>query len=255
MTLLAQTAPFHPDFCQSKAVPFLRTLPANSVDLVLTDPPYLISRESGFANVVNGESRFAVRTHYGNWDTEAEFSLADLAEAVMEAYRVLRKGGTAVFFFDLWKITLLREMLERARFKTIRLIQWVKTNPVPLNSKRCYLSNGIEFALVAIKGWKGAFNSQYDNGVLSAPICRDEGRFHPTQKPLDIMATLIRKHSRPGDLVVDPFAGSGTTGVAALREGRRFAGCEPDRDFFPRALAHRGGHPRGGADGPCLLDP
>lgn len=158
----------------------------------------------------------------------------DLAAVVAESYRVLRRGGTTIFFFDLWKITPLREMLDQAGFKSIRLIHWVKTNPVPLNSKRCTLSNAIEIALVAVKGSKGTFNSEYDNGILSAPICRDKGRFHPTQKPLEIMATLIRKHSNPGDLVVDPFAGSATTGVAALSEGRRFAGCEPSRSSSRR---------------------
>jgi site-specific DNA-methyltransferase (adenine-specific) len=232
-----QTAFPQPIFRQSTAVPFLETLPAGSVDLVLTDPPYLISRKSGFADVVNGETRLGVRTHFGRWDTEEAFKMADLAAAVAEIHRVLRKGGTAVVFFDLWKVTPLREMLEQAGFKSVRLIQWVKTNPVPLNSKRCYLSNAVEIALVAVKGGGGTFNSEYDNGILSAPTCRDKGRFHPTQKPLELMATLIRKHSRPGDPVVDPFAGSGTTGVAALREGRRFAGCEPDPEFFPKALA------------------
>lgn len=237
LTQPSQTALPQPVFRQSTALPFLQSLPAGSVDLVLTDPPYLISRESGFANVVNGETRLRVRTHFGAWDTESAFTMADLAAAVAESYRVLRKGGTAIFFFDVWKITALREMLERAGFKTIRLIQWVKSNPVPLNSKRCTLSNAIEIALVAVKGGNGTFNSEYDNGLFFAPICRDKGRFHPTQKPLEIMATLIGKHSNPGDLVVDPFAGSATTAVAALREGRRFAGCEPSPDFFPKALA------------------
>jgi DNA modification methylase/DNA invertase Pin-like site-specific DNA recombinase len=237
LTQPCQTAFPQPVFRQSTAVPFLETLPAGSVDLVLTDPPYLISRKSGFADVVNGETRLGVRTHFGRWDTEEAFKMADLAAIVAEIHRVLRKGGTAVVFFDFWKITPLREILEQAGFKSVRLIQWVKTNPVPLNSKRCYLSNAVEIALVAVKGGGGTFNSEYDNGILSAPICRDKGRFHPTQKPLELMATLIRKHSRAGDLVVDPFAGSGTTGVAALREGRRFAGCEPDPEFFPKALA------------------
>jgi hypothetical protein len=66
-------------------------------------------------------------------------------------------------------------------------------------------------------------------------LCRLD-RFHETQKPLALMRRLIRKHSRRGDLVVDPFAGSGTTGVAALMESRRFAGCEPNERYFPKAL-------------------
>ena len=89
------------DFRREKALPFLASLPAASVDLVLTDPPYLISRESGFAHVVNGEKRLGISTHFGAWDTEAAFDMRDLANAVREMARVLRPGGTAIVFFDL----------------------------------------------------------------------------------------------------------------------------------------------------------
>ena len=85
MTQPRQTALTPPVFRQSTALPFLQSLPSGSVDLVLTDPPYLISRESGFANVVKGETRLGVRTHFGEWDTEDAFTMADLAAVVAES--------------------------------------------------------------------------------------------------------------------------------------------------------------------------
>ncbi len=207
---------------------FLVGIPPRSVDLALTDPPYAISRETGFANVRNGVQRFAVSMDFGEWD-HAEIDLGDFAAGL---YRVLRMGGVAIVWYDLWKIGELRCALEAAGFRMFRQIVWQKTNPVPLNSKVTYLSNSRETAVYCVKGGKPTFNSSYDNGVYSMPIPRHNGRrIHPTQKPLGLFEELIDKHSKPGNLVIDPFVGSGTTAVAALNLGRRFAGCDIDQQY------------------------
>lgn len=153
-----------------------------------------------------------------------------------EIYRVLKNGGTFICFYDLWKIESLREYMENAGFKQIRFIEWIKTNPVPINSKINYLTNSREVAIVGIKKSKPTFNSEYDNGIYSYPICQDKGRFHPTQKPLALMEELIKKHTNDGDIVLDCFAGSATTGVAALNLGREFYGCEVNTDYYNKSL-------------------
>ena len=211
---------------------FLRSLDSKSVDLALTDPPYAVSRKTGFSSVKNGVQRFAVSMDFGEWDHE-QINLDVLAQ---ETYRVLRRGGTAIVWYDFWKISLLYDALADAGFKMLRLIVWNKTNPVPLNSKCTYLSNSREMAVVGVKGGTPTFNSAYDNGDYSLPIPRHGGkRIHPTQKPLELFRELVRKHSSPGDLVIDPFLGSGTTGVAALEEGRTFAGCDIDEYYVEAA--------------------
>ena len=214
---------------------FLRSRDRNSVDLVLTDPPYAVSRKTGFSSVKNGVQRFAVSMDFGEWDHQ-QIELDALAH---EMYRVLRRGGTAIVWYDLWKISHLYDALYDAGFKMLRLIVWNKTNPVPLNSKCIYLSNSREIAVVAVKGGSPTFHSRYDSGDYSYPIPRHGGkRIHPTQKPLGLFRELIRKHSKPGDLVIDPFLGSGTTAVAALEEGRQFAGCDID-EFYTQAAKNR----------------
>lgn len=209
---------------------FLAELDNNSVALALTDPPYSISRKTGFSKG-GGVARFAVSMDFGEWDHK-EIDLPRLSE---EFFRVLRKGGTAIIWYDLWKITPLADALRAAGFRMLRLLIWEKTNPVPLNSKAFYLSNSREIAIAAVKGSRPVFNSEYDNGVYSvsnsgvysAPIPRHNGkRIHPTQKPLDLFKELVRKNSNEGDLVIDPFAGSGTTAIACLAENRKFKGCE-----------------------------
>ncbi len=199
-----------------------------SVDLILTDPPYAISRKTGFSKFKTGVPRFAVSMDFGKWDHK-EIDLENFTKA---CYRVLRTGGTAIIWYDVWKITDVEKAMQEAGFKMIRLIIWQKTNPVPLNQSASYLSNTREVAVVGVKGGTPTFNGRYDNGLYHTPIPRHGGKkLHPTQKPVDLFAQLVIKHSNVGDLVIDPFVGSGTTGVAAVQDKRLFKGCDIDKTY------------------------
>ena len=154
--------------------------------------------------------KYSVQTEYGDWDTE--FSMDILSNFIKEYYKKLRKGGTIIIFFDIWKITLLKDLLEKHKFKQIRFIEWIKTNPQPLNSSVNYLTNCREIALVGVKGGKPTFNSKYDNGIYQFPLQGGKNRFHPTQKSLELFETLVEKHSKEDDVVLDTFLGSGTNG-------------------------------------------
>nr|DAO16598.1 MAG TPA: adenine-specific methyltransferase [Caudoviricetes sp.] len=215
---------------------FLKGVPSNTVDLVLIDPPYEISRNTNFASgEAKGEDtdRFRVSMDFGEWDKTFD----DIAEVIKECYRVLKKGGTLICFYDLWKITKLKECFDNAKFKQLRFIEWVKTNPVPLNSKINYLTNSREIALTGVKVAKPIFNSEYDNGIYSYPIYHGKDRFHPTQKPTELISALIEKHSNPEDLVLDCFLGSGTTALASANTGRNFIGCELEEEYYNKAVA------------------
>jgi len=257
---------------------YLDTIPDQSIDLILTDPPYIISKESGMnthynkvkeneANEVDAKTeadwetykaehdlddekkdlymkygtiygkKYCVKTDFGTWDSE--FSMELLEEYIVKYYAKLKKGGTIIIFFDLWKITPLKDMLERHKFKQIRMIEWLKTNPQPLNSKVNYLTNCREIALVGVKGSKPTFNSKYDNGVYDRenyeiyefPIQGGKNRVHPTQKSLALFEDLIKKHSNENDVVLDTFLGGGTTALACKRTNRQFKGCEISTEF------------------------
>jgi site-specific DNA-methyltransferase (adenine-specific) len=257
---------------------FLGKVPDASVDLILTDPPFIISKESGMNthyNNVQAQSeklqrteeqwleykeshdiqtddskalymeygtiygkKYCVKTDYGTWDSE--FTMETLESIIKEYYKKLRPSGTLVIFFDIWKIGELKAILERQKFKQVRFIEWVKTNPQPLNSNTNYLTNCREVALTAVKGGKPTFNSSYDTGVYSHPIQGGKQRFHPTTKSLDLFEQLIRKHSNEGDMVMDTFLGSGTTALAAKRTGRRFRGCEVSEEYYTKMLQVHG---------------
>ncbi|MCD7854647.1 MAG: site-specific DNA-methyltransferase [Clostridiales bacterium] len=214
---------------------FLKTVKSNSVSLVLIDPPYEVSRETNFqSGDAKGKDtdRFRVSMDFGMWD----YGFTGLSEVISECYRVLKKSGTLICFYDIWKITVLREYFDNAKFKQLRFIEWLKTNPVPLNSKVNYLTNSREIALVGVKGGKPTFHSEYDNGIYPYPICHDKGRFHPTQKPLALFEDLIVKHSNEGDLVLDCFSGSGTTALAAYNTNRSFIGCELSKEYYRKSV-------------------
>ena len=264
---------------------YLESIEDNSINLVLTDPPYITSKESGMnkwakhverqdsigsvdteteenwnswteknldklkgrkpkevsmmkQNFIKYGSiygkKYARITDFGNWDKN--FTLEKLNQFVSQFNRVLKKGGTAIIFFDLWKTSDLKKILEDNGFKQIRFIEWIKTNPQPLNSKTNYLTNCREVALSAVKGGKPTFNSKYDNAIYEFPMQAGKNRFHPTQKSLALFKALIEKHSNSGDVILDPFLGAGTTAVAAKELKRNFVGCEIDEEFYKKSL-------------------
>ena len=256
---------------------YLKTLDPNSIDLILTDPPYIISKSSGLdkhynnvkyneandINEVKSEAewtnyklqnaieddthksnyikygsiygkKYCVKTDYGSWDSD--FSLATLEKFIEIYYSKLKKGGTLIMFFDLWKITNLKDLLEKYNFKQLRFIEWIKTNPQPRNSKVNYLTNTREIALLGVKDSNPTFNSSYDNGIYSYPLQGGKNRFHPTQKSLALFEELIKKHSNEGDIVLDTFLGSGTTALACKNTKRLFKGCEIDKTYYDKIV-------------------
>lgn len=218
------------DIANDDGKTYLKTIGDSSIDMVLTDPPYVISKQTGFKSSVNGVDRLKISMDFGEWDKD--FTTEMLSDTIEEYYRVLRNGGYVIIFYDLWKIQELSQMLTKAGFKQLRFIEWVKMNPVPINSKLNYLTNSREVAVCAVKGGKPVFNSEYDNGVYSYPIYHGKDRFHPTQKPPELFKELIMKHTNPGDTVLDTFLGSGTTAIACMDTGRKCKGCERDTDYY-----------------------
>ncbi|MCH2397431.1 MAG: site-specific DNA-methyltransferase [Nitrososphaerales archaeon] len=219
----------------------LSTIENNSVHLVLTDPPYIISRKSGMQSYKDSlekggkvdekfGKKYAITTEFGEWDSS--FTIDDLEKAINEFYRILRPGGSCIIFFDVWKIETLTNLL--SKFSKHRFVEWIKTNPMPVNQYATYLSNAREIAISCVKGGKATFNSKYDNGVYNYPIYGGKDRFHPTQKSLPMFEELIKKHSNEGDTIVDPYAGSGTTALAAKNTNRLYLCCEPSDEYFQR---------------------
>ena len=223
---------------------FMQTLPDASFECIWTDPPYLLSNDG--TTCVAGRR---TTVNKGQWDrsqgvdADHEFNLEWLAEC----HRLLTDAGT-IWVSGTHHIYLSVGMaLKQLGFRLLNDIVWEKPNPPPNLGCRCF-THATEILLWAAKAPKGSrhrYTFNYDemkrrNGGrqmknvwrFTAPG-NDEKRHgkHPTQKPLALIEQSLLASTNPGDRVLDPFAGSASTGVAALGLGLRFTGCEIDAKY------------------------
>lgn len=202
------------------------------LDLILTDPPYCVSRDYqlGFSNM--GRAGM----NYGKWDYDF-----NQIEWMNKTLPLLRKGGSIIIFNDWKNFSYLVEVLEENGFFIKDLIRWEKTNPMPRNVNSRYVGD-CEMAIWAVKGNKGrTFNKPEDRPYLrpvykTGIVLGKNKRIHPTQKSLELFEEIIKVHSKEGDLIFDPFCGSGTTAVACKNTNRNFIGSEIDENFFLKAI-------------------
>ena len=225
-------------------------LPDGAFDCIWTDPPYFLS--NGGATCVAGRM---VKVDKGEWDRsrgvalDHEFNLEWLAEC----RRLLKPAGTIWVTGTLHVYPSVGMALQELGFRVLNDIIWQKSNPPPNLGRRCFAhaTETVLWATKAPKGGRHRHTFHYDamreeNGgtqmrnIWRLPAAgRREKTFgkHPTQKPVALIERCLRASTDPGDAVFDPFAGSGSTGVAALGMRRRFVGCEREAEFA--ALAAR----------------
>jgi site-specific DNA-methyltransferase (adenine-specific) len=219
-------------------------MPDDSVDCVWTDPPYFLSNDG--ITCVAGRM---VKVNKGEWDrsrgveNDHEFNRTWLSEC----YRILKPSGTIWVTGTLHVYLSVGMAMTQIGFRILNDIIWQKPNPPPNLGRRCF-THSTEMVLWATKARKGSkhrYTFHYDdmreeNGGKQmknvwqfSAAGRDEKTFgkHPTQKPVALIERCLRASTNPGDLVFDPFAGSGATGVAALGMGRRFVGCEREQEY------------------------
>jgi DNA modification methylase len=189
----------------------MKTLPAGSVDAVITDPPYLI--RAGHGGGVFGERAHLVNTG-GFTDAGCDFGF-------------LKEFGNWFCFCSRRQLKELIVIAERC--DRWNLITWAKPNPVPTCNNK-YLPD-VEYIVHGF-GRSKLFGEYKDKQSFFIWPCGDKETIHPNEKPIALMIKLIRLGTRPGDIVLDPFMGSGTTGVACIETGRDFIGIEIDPGYF-----------------------
>lgn len=196
-------------------------------DTVITDPPYNISRENNFKTMGRAGIDF------GEWDKNF-----DLTSWINNCEPLLKNGGNIVIFNDWKNMSHIVNALEVNGFEIKDLIRWKKTNPMPRNRDRRFITD-YEVAVWAVKkGGKWTFNRLSDTyerpEVVSSITSKGEkvSGAHPTQKPIEVMEWFINRLSNESDLIFDPFMGSGSTGVACMNTNRRFVGIELDEKYF-----------------------
>lgn len=211
----------------------LKELEDNSVDLILTNPPYNIAKYS------TGNMKFDWRSDINNdiaqWDT-VELKPSDL---VNEFKRVLKPTGN-IFIFCSYNIIGEYHKAFDPEFDTFQFMIWHKTNPVPNFRKSSFLNSCEMIVCCWNKGHTWNFTNQKDmHNFIECPLCMgaervkgsDGKNLHPAQKPLKVLEKIINIASNENDIVLDCFSGVGSTGVAALKNNRRFIGIELSKEY------------------------
>ena len=229
-------------------------LPAGSVDLVFADPPYNLQLQGDLKRPDDSK----VDAVDDDWDKFSSFSAYDdfTRAWLMAARRVMKPSATLWVIGSYHNIFRVGTILQDLGFWILNDVVWRKTNPMP-NFRGRRFTNAHETMIWAAReaGGKGyTFNYEAlkagneDVQVRSdwtIPLCtgeerlkgRDGKKLHPTQKPEALLARVILSSSRPGDTVLDPFSGTGTTGATAKRLGRQFIGIERDPAYAAAAEA------------------
>ena len=219
--------------------------PNGCFDMIFADPPYFLSN-NGFT-CQNGQM---VSVNKGDWD-KSQGMAADLAfyeEWLGLCYALLKPNGSIWVCGTQHNIYLIGYLMQTMGYHILNNITWEKPNPPPNLSCR-FFTHSTETLLWAKKDKRAKHTFHYDTmkaqnhgkqkkiDLTIAPPTASEKTFgkHPTQKPLALLERCIQAASNIDDWIFDPFMGSGTTGVAALKNRRNFCGCEMNDDFFELA--------------------
>lgn len=213
----------------------LPSLPDQSIDVIITDPPYeqeahTAQRRQKPAGWRTGKGVVAAPLTFGAMTEQERDDVAG------EMARVVRHR--VLVFCQVEAVHLWRAALERGGLVYRRCIPWVKPDAMPSLHGR-WPGQSFEALVLATK--QGAPRCPVGGKARYYQQTRAQGRVHPTAKPLPLMSDIVEDFSQPGDLVCDPYAGSGTTGIACRALGRRFLGWEINAEWAEKARARING--------------
>jgi site-specific DNA-methyltransferase (adenine-specific) len=239
--------------CENKVIlgdslEYIKQISDNSIDLIYTDPPYYITEKISVikrGNTLKYKGNDLTLKNIQDWDVnqwknEEEYNQW-MYEYIKEFKRILKPDRHVIIWVDKKKFSKFGEFAESLGFKFRTPLFWRKTNPVP-QARGVSPTKSIEMVLWLTNGKSKQefFNYQLGtiNDVLDAAIPNVQGGKlrHPTQKPLFVVLFHILYLSKPNDLVLDPFAGSGTTGIACKLTNRNYCLIEQNKEFYENIL-------------------
>jgi len=207
----------------------LKEVPDNSVDFIFTDPPYNLTQYS--TGNIKFKNRSDIKNEIAEWDKGFE------PEKLKEDFlRVLCPTGNMFVFCSYNLIGRWHEIFDPL-FDTFQFFIWHKTNPVPKIYRAGFLNSCEMIACMWNKGhtWNYGKHNEMHN-FFESPICGGNERLkspkHPTQKPINLLKHVIKISTNRKDIILDPFMGVGSIGVASLNLGRRFIGIEINEEYF-----------------------
>lgn len=219
----------------------------STFDMIFADPPYFLSSDG-----ITCSGGKMVRVNKGDWDKSlfVKDKHTFNRKWIKECYRVLKDNGTIWISGTFHNIYSIGMALEEEGFKIINNITWQKTNPPPNLACKTFThsTETILWARKDLKKCKYTFNYDLmkklnDNKQmkdvwttsLTKPSEKKQGK-HPTQKPLEILDRIILASTKENDLILDPFCGSSTTGIAAIKLNRRYIGIDNEKEYLDLSI-------------------
>lgn len=211
----------------------LKELPDACVDLIFTDPPYFQHRAQNVGGLKNHKD---VITEFDFDGFRSESAYLEFLEDVLnECFRVAKPGAAGYIWCGDDFVSYINRTIEKVGFQFRKVIHWHKTNPFPAIYTRKMYANSMELLVHFSKGTPKTWNHKPVNEMhnfIESPVCKGiERTKHKTQKPLKVCLPFIEISSNKGDIVLDPFMGSGSTAVAAKMLNRNFIGFELNPEF------------------------
>jgi site-specific DNA-methyltransferase (adenine-specific) len=221
--VIDKTAGSPADLWNGNAVEILKTIQSETIDLIVTDPPYKIIT-GGDSNGKNSTRPKGILS--GN--RKLMKFIPKFSEWLPECYRVLKNGTHAYFMINSTNLTEMLVEVEKAGFKIHNILIWKKNNCTP---SQFYMKN-CEYIIFCRKG-----KAKYINNIGGSKTVHDfnniiGNKVHPTEKPVELMSVYVENSSNENDIVLDPFMGAGSTGVACLKLNRKFIGIEIEINYF-----------------------
>lgn len=217
-----------PTLLRCDALGYMRAMPEAWADVIITDPPYRTI--SGGVGGVGERPSGMLTQNDGRIFKHNDVAPEDWMPLL---YRALKSPGHCYVMTNLMNLWRMQEIAVSCGFMTHNLLIWVKNT---VNPNRWYMKN-VEYILFLRKGPARAIHTPSLKTTLYHDNLTGQNRDHPTMKPVGLMRDMVLASSLPGDLVFDPFMGTGSTGVAAVNEARRFTGCEVDDEYYRRATS------------------
>lgn len=215
----------------------MKMIDENSINLIVTDPPYNLGNfmKNRDTNLSKMRDNFFGSAGWDDMDFDEWTESMDNFFA--ESARVMKKGGSMIVFMAIIKVETIIKLAEKQGFYYKTTGIWHKTNPMPRNMNLHFVNSTEAWVYFTYKTRTGTFNNEgalYHDFIETSVTSNGERRYgkHPTQKPESLMLHFVEILSNSGDWVLDPFMGSGTTGVAAKKADRNFIGVELDETYF-----------------------
>lgn len=207
-----------------------KTIPDNSIDLVVTDPPYKTTSRGNA-----GTSGGMLQKEINKKGQVFKHNNIKPQEYIPELYRVLKDGSHCYIMTNHVNLQEMLNVATESGFKFVKCLIWDKGNKIMGQ----YYMSSFEYILFLRKGKAKRINNCGTADILRVPNIKLKGEdgknLHDTEKPVELMKIMIDNSSNEGDIVFDPFMGIGSTGVACLELNRRFIGVELDEQYFPIA--------------------